>query len=105
MSNHLDFLSELEEIIRERLDSQSDESYTATLVASGDNRAAQKVGEEAVELALAAATGSQEEQLEEAADLVFHILVLLNSKGLSLADVVDKLQRRHDAANGEPSSR
>lgn len=100
MTNQLGFLSELEEIIRERLDSQSDESYTATLVASGGTRAAQKVGEEAVELALAAATGSPDEQLEEAADLMFHILVLLCSKGLSLADVVEKLQQRHDAANG-----
>lgn len=100
MTSSHDFLAELEKIICQRLDSQSEESYTARLVASGNSRVAQKLAEEAVELALAAATGTRDEQLEEAADLVFHLLVLLSSKGLSLADVADRLRQRHDAANG-----
>lgn len=89
------FLADLEEIIQQRLGEGSDESYTARLVASGDKRVAQKVGEEAIELALAATSGDKPEQMEEAADLVFHLLVLLNSKGIRLADVVNVLRARH----------
>ena len=71
------------------------ESYTSSLAASGDKRIAQKVGEEAVELALASVAGNRAEILEEAADLVYHLLVLLNTKGLRLADVVTTLEGRH----------
>ena len=99
MSETLNFLDELEAVIRERLAGSSDSSYTARLVASGRTRVAQKVGEEAVELALAATVGDRDEQLEEAADLLFHMLVLLNANDLSLADVVELLRRRHEAAN------
>ena len=100
MNNDITFLSTLEEIIQQRLRQQSDQSYTVQLVARGDKRVAQKVGEEALELALAATAGTAQEQLEEAADLVFHLLVLLRTKGLSLADVSAKLQQRHLAADG-----
>ncbi len=95
--NHSDitFLTELEAVIRQRLEDDSDESYTARLVASGDKRVAQKVGEEAVELALAATSGDREEQLEEAADLIYHLLVLLANKNLRLCDVVAVLRARH----------
>ena len=99
MKSELEFLTTLEGIIQQRLETSSEQSYTAQLVASGDTRVAQKLGEEAVELALAAATGNASEQLEEAADLVFHLLVLLSTKGLSLGDVAEKLQQRHEAAN------
>lgn len=95
MINNLNFLLQLEEIIQERIDNPSDGSYTSQLVTAGDKRVAQKVGEEAVELALAAVAGPKEEQLNEAADLVFHLLVLLRSKGLSLGDVAERLRQRH----------
>ena len=91
----LSFLTELESIIRGRLREGSGNSYTARLVASGDKRVAQKVAEEAIELALAATAGDREEQLEEAADLAYHLLVLLNSKGIRLADIAAVLKDRH----------
>jgi phosphoribosyl-ATP pyrophosphohydrolase/phosphoribosyl-AMP cyclohydrolase len=95
-----DFLGVLETTIRQRLQDRDATSYTAQLAAAGNKRMAQKVGEEAVELALAAVAGDRSEQLDEAADLVYHLLVLLNASGLSLADVAAVLERRH---NGQPS--
>ena len=89
------FLSELDEIIVSRLKDQPDSSYTARLAAEGDQRLAQKVGEEGVELAIAAVAGDRNEQLEEAADLLFHLMVLLRAKGLSLDDVAEVLEKRH----------
>ena len=89
------FLTELENIIQQRIDEGAEGSYTVELVASGDKRVAQKVGEEAVELALAAVSGDRQEQLDEAADLLFHLLVLLHAKGLSLTDVSAVLRQRH----------
>lgn len=91
----ISFLTELEEIIQQRISEGSEESYTSRLVASGDKRMAQKLGEEAVELALAAAAGDREEQLNEAADLLYHLIVLLNCKGIHLSDVAGELNRRH----------
>lgn len=91
----ISFLTELEEIIQQRISEGSEESYTSRLVASGDKRMAQKLGEEAVELALAAAAGDREEQLNEAADLLYHLIVLLNCKGIHLSDVAGELKRRH----------
>jgi phosphoribosyl-ATP pyrophosphohydrolase/phosphoribosyl-AMP cyclohydrolase len=93
----LAFLQTLETVITERLQNPEAGSYTATLVASGDKRIAQKVGEEAVELALASVAGDRAELLDEAADLVYHLLVLLNTRGLRLADVVTTLEGRHRA--------
>jgi len=93
----ISFLTELEDIIQRRLDDGAEDSYTARLAESGDKRVAQKVGEEAVELALAAVSGDRQEQLEEAADLVFHLLVLLRAKELSLTDVSAVLKQRHTA--------
>ncbi len=95
MTDQLKFLTTLESVIRNRIESDSDSSYTARLVSSGQSRVAQKVGEEALELALAATSGSASEQLDEAADLVFHLLVLLHTLGLSLGDVAAKLNERH----------
>jgi phosphoribosyl-ATP pyrophosphohydrolase/phosphoribosyl-AMP cyclohydrolase len=95
MSTDLSFLSQLEEIIQSRIDSPIADSYVSQLVASGEKRVAQKVGEEAVELSLAAVAGDSQEQLDEAADLVFHLLVLLRTKSLSLQDVATTLQQRH----------
>jgi phosphoribosyl-ATP pyrophosphohydrolase/phosphoribosyl-AMP cyclohydrolase len=89
------FLQNLESIIADRLENPSQESYTASLAASGTKRIAQKVGEEAVELALASVAGDRTEVLNEAADLVYHLLVLLNTQGIRLDDVTDTLEARH----------
>jgi phosphoribosyl-ATP pyrophosphohydrolase/phosphoribosyl-AMP cyclohydrolase len=94
-ADKLAFLGELEQVIRDRLDNPSQESYTASLVALGSRRVAQKVGEEGVELALAAVDGSDDEVLAEAADLVYHLLVLLRCRDVTLADVVATLESRH----------
>ena len=97
MDRDIAFLSELERIVGSRLSERPDQSYTARLAASGTRRVAQKVGEEGVELALAAVGGDRDELLDEAADLVFHLLVLLGVKGVALADVVARLEARHRA--------
>ena len=89
------FIAELESIVRSRLDKNDEESYTARLAASGTRRIAQKVGEEGVELALAATAGTQQETIDEAADLIYHVIVLLNERGLSLEDVSRRLATRH----------
>jgi phosphoribosyl-ATP pyrophosphohydrolase/phosphoribosyl-AMP cyclohydrolase len=89
------FLEQLESIIAQRISDRPEGSYTAKLWAEGKGRLAQKVGEEGVEVALAAVTQSPAALLGEAADLVFHLALLLKSRDLSLADVVAELQRRH----------
>jgi len=71
-------------------------SYTASLYAAGTKRIAQKVGEEGVETALAATVGDREETINEAADLTYHLTVLLQDAGLSWADVIAKLRERHN---------
>ena len=91
----LAFLGELEQVIRDRIDHPSQESYTASLVAMGTRRVAQKVGEEGVELALACVDGTDEDVRAEAADLVYHLLVLLRVRSLGLEDVVETLKSRH----------
>ena len=90
-----DFIQKLEEIIRDRFENPVEGSYTAKLAAAGTKRIAQKVGEEGVELALASVAGDEGEIIAETADLVYHMLVLLNRQGLSLADVGAELERRH----------
>lgn len=92
------WLNALEALIAERRGSDPDSSYVARLFAGGQARMAQKVGEEGVETALAAVAGTREELRSEAADLVFHLLVLLQSANISLAEVVGELARRHDRA-------
>ena len=91
----LDFLTELERVLDDRLEHLDDASYTARLAARGTPKVAQKVGEEAVELALAAVTESDERVCAEAADLVYHLSLLLRLRGLRLADVAAELERRH----------
>jgi len=92
----LSFLAELEGVIAYRQTASSETSYTAKLLKRGPKYIAQKVGEEAVETALAAVAGDDEEFLNESADLIYHLLVLINSKGLILNDVVSVLKARHD---------
>jgi|HubBroStandDraft_4_1064222.scaffolds.fasta_scaffold01519_11 phosphoribosyl-ATP pyrophosphohydrolase/phosphoribosyl-AMP cyclohydrolase len=91
------FIAHLQEIIRERANLRPEASYTASLLASGVSRIAQKVGEEALELALAGAGGSEKQVIAEAADLVYHLLVLLESRGVTLDQVAGELHNRHAA--------
>lgn len=88
-------LSSLEQIIQDRKQNPDSKSYTTSLFESGLNKIAQKVGEEAVELVIEAKDNNRELFLNEAADLMYHYLVLLTAKGHSLNDVLDVLQKRH----------
>ena len=90
-----DFLFALEEIITERLEMRPADSYTARIAAMGTRKIAQKVGEEGVEVALAAVSEDDARVTSEAADLIFHLLVLLRCKGLRLADVIAELEEHH----------
>jgi phosphoribosyl-AMP cyclohydrolase / phosphoribosyl-ATP pyrophosphohydrolase len=90
-----DFLYYLEDIINLRKKSQDEKSYVRQLFNSGINKIAQKVGEEAVELVIESKDNNEQLFLNEAADLLFHYLVLLNAKGHNLQAVVDVLQSRH----------
>lgn len=90
----LAFLSSLEALIEQRVADRPENSYTARLYAQGVKRIAQKVGEEGVEFALAAASESEEKTVAEAADLIFHLLVALKSRNLSLAAVIEELRSR-----------
>ena len=96
-STRLAFLSQLESVIEQRVSARPEGSYTARLWAEGPARMAQKVGEEGVEVALAAVTQSPEKLVGEAADLLFHLTLLLKSRQLSLTDVIAELERRHAA--------
>lgn len=87
-------LDDLQAVIDGRLAQRPEESYVAKLAAAGVARAAQKVGEEGVETALAAVTRDDDALAEESADLVFHLLVLLRVRGLSLEDLLAKLAAR-----------
>jgi phosphoribosyl-ATP pyrophosphohydrolase/phosphoribosyl-AMP cyclohydrolase len=87
-------LARLEQTIAVRAAADPAESWTARLLAEGPKRAAQKVGEEGVEVALAGAAGNAGDLVEEAADLIYHLLVLLRSRDLEFARVLDVLERR-----------
>jgi phosphoribosyl-ATP pyrophosphohydrolase/phosphoribosyl-AMP cyclohydrolase len=89
------FLAKLERVIERRATDKPDASYTAKLLAKGTNKVAQKVGEEGVETALAGASESDDKLIEESADLVFHLLVLLRARGIPFVRVVNLLESRH----------
>jgi phosphoribosyl-ATP pyrophosphohydrolase/phosphoribosyl-AMP cyclohydrolase len=89
------FLTYLEDIIELRKKASTEESYVARLFSKGINKVAQKVGEEAVEMVIEAKDDNEELFLNEAADLLFHYLLLLNAKGYKLNNVVDILKGRH----------
>lgn len=91
----LTFLTTLEATIEQRQAQRPEGSYTARLLAEGTKRIAQKVGEEGLEVALAAVAETDREVIGESADLLFHLLVLLKSRGLSLERVVEELRARH----------
>lgn len=95
-----DFLAELDALVSRRERDRPEGSYTSKLFDAGVRRIAQKVGEEGVETALAAVVQDDVALLGEAADLAFHLTVLLRSRGLGLQDVVAVLRDRHAAAGG-----
>ena len=104
-AGRLGFLAELEQIVAGRIaaeqqrtlqaDAAPPSSYTAKLYAAGPRRLAQKVGEEGLETALAAAAGSDTELVSEASDLLYHLTVCLQARGLSLEKIADELRARH----------
>jgi phosphoribosyl-ATP pyrophosphohydrolase/phosphoribosyl-AMP cyclohydrolase len=89
------FLAKLEAVIESRAREKPENSYTARLLDKGIAKVSQKVGEEGVETALAGASESDQKVIEESADLLFHLLVLLRARGLTLAQVVRQLESRH----------
>ncbi|EOA6546491.1 bifunctional phosphoribosyl-AMP cyclohydrolase/phosphoribosyl-ATP diphosphatase HisIE [Vibrio vulnificus] len=89
------WLHQLEQLLAARKSADPDSSYTASLYARGTKRISQKVGEEGVEVALAATSGDKAELVCESADLIYHLLVLLQDQGLSMNDVINKLKERH----------
>jgi phosphoribosyl-ATP pyrophosphohydrolase/phosphoribosyl-AMP cyclohydrolase len=91
----LSFLLELEQVIGKRITEKPDGSYTARLYEQGMKRIAQKVGEEGLEVALAALTEPDDPLLGECADLLYHLLVMLRARSLRLDTVVEEMQHRH----------
>lgn len=90
-----DFLFFLQHFLQKRRHDSPEESYTARLISRGINKVAQKVGEEAVELVIEAKDDNEELFLNEAADLMYHYIVLLIAKGYGLEDVIEVLKKRH----------
>ncbi len=94
--NPILFLSELQDFIDKRHEEMPEGSYTTSLFKKGVNKMAQKVGEEAVETIIEATNGDNAKLLYESSDLIYHLVVLLTSKGLRIEDVAKELQMRHD---------
>jgi phosphoribosyl-ATP pyrophosphohydrolase/phosphoribosyl-AMP cyclohydrolase len=91
----VEFIEYLSKIIKDRKNNPGKESYTSSLFEKGINKIAQKVGEEAVELVIESKDSNKDLFLNEAADLLFHYLVLLEAKGLDISDVMEVLESRH----------
>jgi phosphoribosyl-ATP pyrophosphohydrolase/phosphoribosyl-AMP cyclohydrolase len=94
-AERLAFLGTLEGVIAQRIADRPEGSYTARLFSQGPKRIAQKVGEEGLEVALAAVAETDDKVIAESADLLFHLLLLLKSRGLPFEQVVAELQSRH----------
>ena len=92
---HMGFIRELEKVIKGRYEQMPEGSYTTSLFRKGTPRMAQKVGEEAVETVIEAMKGDKERLVYEASDLIYHLLVLLTSQGLSIEDLEKELLTRH----------
>ncbi|WFL76279.1 phosphoribosyl-ATP diphosphatase [Altererythrobacter arenosus] len=95
----MDTLKRLEQVIAERRNASPDESYVARLNAEGIEKIAQKLGEEAIEAVIASLSGSREEVVTESADLLFHLMVLLQARRIKLDEVLAELDRR-DGVSG-----
>jgi len=91
----MDFLEKLESVLRERKKYLPPNSYTANLFRDGDDRILKKIVEEAGEVLLAAKGTSRDEMVHEAADLLFHLMMILVQKGISLDDIRQELEKRH----------
>ncbi|MEO6579771.1 MAG: bifunctional phosphoribosyl-AMP cyclohydrolase/phosphoribosyl-ATP diphosphatase HisIE [Sphingomicrobium sp.] len=100
----LGFIAELERLLIDRGTADPTTSYSARLLGSGVKRIAQKVGEEGVETALAAVGGDDAEVASEAADLVYHLTLLLQARGLGWSPVIDELRRRHADSSATASA-
>lgn len=94
--NPIMFLSELQRFIEKRHEEMPEGSYTTSLFKSGCGRMAQKVGEEAIESVIEAMANNNERLIYEASDMIYHLIVLLTSKGLKIEDLAQELQKRHD---------
>lgn len=94
--NPLTFLSELSDFIEKRHEEMPEGSYTTSLFQDGLNRMAQKVGEEALELVIEATNGSNDRLLYEGSDMLYHLIVLLTSKGLRIEQMAEELMKRHN---------
>ncbi len=94
--NPLLFLEELQRFIEKRYKEQPEGSYTTSLFQDGINKMAQKVGEEAVEMIIEATNGTKERVIYEGSDMLYHLIVMLTSQGLSIEDLADELVTRHD---------
>jgi phosphoribosyl-ATP pyrophosphohydrolase/phosphoribosyl-AMP cyclohydrolase len=94
--NPLLFLTELQDFINRRHDEMPEGSYTTKLFKDGINKIAQKVGEEALETVIEATNGTSEHLVYEASDLLYHLVVMLASKGLRIEQVAEELHKRHD---------
>ena len=89
------FFKHLQKFIEKRYQEMPEGSYTTSLFRDGINRMAQKVGEEAIESVIEACNGTDERLIYESADMIYHLIVLLTSKGLSIEDLARELQKRH----------
>lgn len=94
--NPLLFLTELQDFIEERHRQMPEESYTTSLFRDGLNRMAQKVGEEALELVIEAVNGTDDRMIYEGSDMLYHLIVLLTSKGLRIEQMAQELMERHN---------
>lgn len=94
--NPIMFFTELQRFIEKRYEEMPEGSYTTSLFQSGCGRMAQKVGEEAVESVIEAMSGNDERLVYEASDMLYHLMVLLTSKGMKIEDLAVELQKRHD---------
>lgn len=94
--NPILFLSELQNFIDKRHQEMPENSYTTSLFKKGINKMAQKVGEEATETIIEATNGTNEQLVYESSDLLYHLIVMLTAKGLSIEDVASELIKRHD---------
>lgn len=94
--NALLFLSELQDFIEMRHEEMPEGSYTTSLFKDGLNRMAQKVGEEALELVIEATNGTNDRLIYEGSDMLYHLIVLLTSKGLRIEDMASELRERHN---------
>ena len=95
-TNPLLFLTELQDFIIKRHEEMPEGSYTTSLFKDGLNRMAQKVGEEALELVIEAVNGTNDRLIYEGSDMLYHLIVLLTSKGLRIEDMARELQERHN---------